>query len=59
MVKIGQARLRVSLMPQHTQYHLDEFVRIFELSLKASTAIYERQMVIYMEQMSKEQEAKL
>ncbi len=28
-VEIGQARLRVSIMPQHTKDHLDTFVRIF------------------------------
>jgi 7-keto-8-aminopelargonate synthetase-like enzyme len=33
VVKIGQARLRVSLMPQHTHEHLDTFVRVFERSL--------------------------
>ena len=26
VVKIGQARLRVNLMPQHTKDHLDKFV---------------------------------
>ena len=29
VVKIGQARLRVNLMPQHTKEHLDSFVEIF------------------------------
>ena len=29
VVKIGQARLRVNLMPQHTRDHLDKFVEIF------------------------------
>lgn len=40
VVKIGQARLRVSLMPQHTKEHLDEFVRIFEESMAIATEIY-------------------
>lgn len=59
MVKIGQARLRVSLMPQHTIDHLDTFVRIFERSLEKANAIYERDMKVYMDKMEKEQNAKL
>jgi len=30
VVKIGQARLRVCLFPQHTKAHLDRFVTVFE-----------------------------
>ena len=30
VVKIGQARLRVCLLPQHTKAHMDIFVRVFE-----------------------------
>lgn len=59
VVKIGQARLRVSIMPQHTKEHLDTFVRVFEKALAKATVIFERQMKIYEEQCQKEQEAKL
>lgn len=47
VVKIGQARLRVSIMPQHTKEHLDTFVRVFEKALAKATTIFERQMKIY------------
>lgn len=40
VVKIGQARLRVNLMPQHTHEQLNKFVEIFERSLVKSNAIY-------------------
>ena len=30
VLKIGQARLRVCLLPQHTKAHMDTFVRVFE-----------------------------
>ena len=30
VVKIGQARLRVCLLPQHTKQHLDRFIQVFE-----------------------------
>ena len=33
VVKIGQARLRVCLLPQHTKAHMDKFIRVFEESL--------------------------
>jgi glycine C-acetyltransferase len=42
VVKIGQARLRVNLMPQHTKEHLDAFVKLFEKSLNKANIIYER-----------------
>jgi glycine C-acetyltransferase len=54
VVKIGQARLRVSLMPQHTTAHLDTFVSVFERSLEKSNAIYERDMKAYSEKLEKE-----
>ena len=44
VVKIGQARLRVNLMPQHTKEHLDTFVSVFEMSLKKSNIIFEREL---------------
>ena len=47
VVKIGQARLRVSIMPQHTKEHLDTFVRVFEKALAKANQIFERQMKIY------------
>ena len=40
VVKIGQARLRVSIMPQHTKEHLDTFVRVFEKALAKATTIF-------------------
>ena len=48
VVKMGQARLRVNLMPTHTKDHLDTFVKVFEVSLEKSQAIFERQMKEYM-----------
>lgn len=59
VVKIGQARLRVSLMPQHTKEHLDTFVRVFERSLAKATAIYEKGMQDYADKMEKNEKAKL
>lgn len=53
VVKIGQARLRVNLMPQHTRDHLDKFVEIFESSLEKANKIFERQMKVYMEKQEK------
>jgi glycine C-acetyltransferase len=49
VVKMGQARLRVNLMPQHTKEHLDTFVEVFEKSLAKSNIIFEKEMKIYME----------
>ena len=59
MVKIGQARLRVSLMPQHTREHLDKFFEVFEFSLKQANEIYERQLKVFNDEMSQSTEAKL
>lgn len=42
VVKTGQARLRVNLMPQHTRDQLDKFVEVFEYSLKKSNIIFEK-----------------
>ena len=53
VVKIGQARLRVNLMPQHTRDQLDKFVEIFEMSLEKANKIFERQMKVYMEKQEK------
>jgi glycine C-acetyltransferase len=53
VVKIGQARLRVNLMPQHTREHLDTFVEIFEKSLQKANIIFEKEMKIYMEKQEK------
>ncbi len=58
-MKLGQARLRVSVMPQHTKEHLDTFVRVFEKALNKANAIFERQMKVYQEQMQSQQKAKL
>ena len=33
VVKIGQARLRVCMLPQHTKDDMDRFVQVFEESL--------------------------
>lgn len=59
VVKLGQARLRVSIMPQHTKEHLDTFVSVFETAMTRATAIYERQLKVYQEKMQREQTAKL
>ena len=37
VVKVGQARLRVGLIPQHTKEHLDIFYEIFMKALNKST----------------------
>lgn len=42
VVKIGQARLRVNLMPTHTRNHLDTFIEVFEKSLERANKIFER-----------------
>jgi glycine C-acetyltransferase len=52
VVKIGQARLRVSLMPQHTYEQLDKFVEVFEKALAKANSIYERDMQKYMDKMA-------
>ena len=53
VVKPGQARLRVNLMPQHTKYHLDTFVEVFEKSLAKANTIFEKEMKVYMEKQNK------
>ena len=53
VVKPGQARLRVNLMPQHTKYHLDTFVEVFEKSLAKANEIFEKEMKVYMENQNK------
>jgi glycine C-acetyltransferase len=42
VVSMGQARLRVNLMPQHTHEHLDKFVELFEKCLAQSTKMMEK-----------------
>ncbi len=44
VVKMGQARLRVSLLPQHTKEHLDRFVEVFEQSLDISNVLFNKFM---------------
>ena len=51
VVKIGQARLRVSIMPQHTKENLDTFVRVFVRAKEKATVIFERQMKVYQDQL--------
>ena len=58
VVKVGEARLRVNLMPQHTKEHLDTFVDTFERCLKESTYIYEKNEKLF-EQESKKMAARL
>ena len=53
MVKVGQARLRVNLMPTHTKEQLDAFVDIFEKSLEKANKIFEKEMKVYMEKLEK------
>ena len=48
VVRVGQARLRVGLMPQHTKDHLDTFYNVFMKSLAKATEIYERDLAKYM-----------
>ena len=47
VVKIGQARLRVCLLPQHTKAHMDTFVRVFEESLDKANKILDVAMTKY------------
>jgi glycine C-acetyltransferase len=39
VVKVGQARLRVCLLPQHTKAHMDKFIDVFEESLAKANLI--------------------
>ena len=59
VVKMGQARLRVSLLPQHTKAHMDRFVEVFEICLEKAKVIMEESMARYNEEMSKEIQPKL
>ena len=51
VVKVGQARLRVCLLPQHTKAHMDRFVQVFEESLKKSKTILDLSVAKYNEEM--------
>jgi glycine C-acetyltransferase len=42
VVSVGEARLRVNLMPQHTKEHMDLFIEKFESALKQSNLIFEK-----------------
>jgi glycine C-acetyltransferase len=42
VVSVGEARLRVNLMPQHTKEHMDLFIEKFESALKQSNEIFEK-----------------
>lgn len=42
VVSVGEARLRVNLMPQHTKEHMDLFIEKFESALKQSNKIFEK-----------------
>ena len=44
VVKVGQARLRVCLLPQHTKAHMDRFVQVFEESLVKAKKILDFSM---------------
>lgn len=59
VVKIGQARIRVSLTPQHTKYHLDTFVKVLEIAIKRAKVIFDREMKVYEEKMKSQKRAKL
>jgi glycine C-acetyltransferase len=59
VVKIGQARLRVSLFPQHTKEHMDTFVRVFEESLAQAKVILDASIAKYEADCKEEQTAKL
>ena len=59
VVKVGQARLRVCLLPQHTQAHLDKFFDVFDESLAKASEIFETSMEKFSEEMSKQENAKL
>ena len=51
VVKVGQARLRVCLLPQHTKAHMDRFIQVFEESLKKSKTILDLSVAKYNEEM--------
>ncbi len=36
IVKMGEARIRANLMPQHTKEHFDQFVTVFDMAYKKS-----------------------
>jgi hypothetical protein len=46
-------------MPQHTQAHMDTFVKVFEISLEQSNLIFDKSMKNYNEQMAASNEASL
>jgi glycine C-acetyltransferase len=58
VVSIGQARLRVNLMPQHTKAQLDLFVTKFESCLDQSKKMFDK-MLERLEQQQKELQPKL
>ena len=45
VVGIGQARLRVSLLPQHTKEHLDRFIQVYEESMEKAKEIFDKSML--------------
>jgi glycine C-acetyltransferase len=59
VVSTGQARLRVTLMPQHTKDHLDTFVTTFEKCFKEANEIFDKSMKEFEEQQSKSNKPKL
>lgn len=58
VVSIGQARLRVNLMPQHTHEHLDKFIDVFEKCLVQSEKILDDALA-KLEEEQKNESAKL
>lgn len=58
VVSIGQARLRVNLMPQHTHEHLDKFIEVFEKCLVQSEKILDDALA-KLEEEQKNESAKL
>lgn len=46
-------------MPQHTKQQLDTFVRVFEKAMTKATAIFQRQMKVYEQNIQREQQSKL
>ncbi|CAK56862.1 unnamed protein product (macronuclear) [Paramecium tetraurelia] len=61
IVRMGQARLRVNLQPQHTKEHLDTFIETFHFCFVKATKIVEESLEKYqlaLEQQEQAQETK-
>lgn len=47
VVGMNEARLRLNLMPQHTQENMDIFVEIFDKVYKMAVVMFDEAMEVY------------